>query len=164
MASSARGWSRWSKRCEGNVILVEEEWGKVIAPEKVEEALKSANGPVKAVAIVHGETSTGILQPIDEISRIAHQHGALLVVDAVTSLSGCELLIDEWGVDVCYSGTQKCLSGAARDVSDYGERGRARSDQQPVDARAQLVRRPHDARPLLGRLAARRALTTTLHR
>jgi alanine-glyoxylate transaminase/serine-glyoxylate transaminase/serine-pyruvate transaminase len=60
---------------------------------------------------VHGETSTGILQPLEEISRLAHQHGALLVVDAVTSLSGVELLIDEWGVDVCYSGTQKCLSG-----------------------------------------------------
>lgn len=98
------------KRCDGNVILVEEEWGRIIEPERVEGALKSANGPVKAVAIVHGETSTGILQPLEDISRLTHEHGALLIVDAVTSLSGCELLIDEWGVDMCYSGTQKCLS------------------------------------------------------
>jgi len=99
-----------SKRCGADVILVEQEWGRIIEPEQVEEALKGAGRQVKAVMIVHGETSTGILQPLEEISRITHQHGALLLVDAVTSLSGCELLIDEWGIDVCYSGTQKCLS------------------------------------------------------
>lgn len=62
------------------------------------------------VAIVHAETSTGVLQPLAEISRIVHGHGALLLVDAVTSLGGCELRIDDWGIDVCYSATQKCLS------------------------------------------------------
>jgi len=99
-----------SKRCGADVILVEQEWGRIIEPEQVEEALKSAGRQVKSVMIVHGETSTGILQPLEEISRITHEQGALLLVDAVTSLAGAELLIDEWGIDVCYSGTQKCLS------------------------------------------------------
>ncbi len=99
-----------AKRCGADVITVEQEWGRIIEPEQIESALKSAGRRVKAVMIVHGETSTGILQPLEEISRITHEHGALLLVDAVTSLSGCELLIDEWGIDVCYAGTQKCLS------------------------------------------------------
>ena len=99
-----------AKRCGANVIPVEAEWGRIIEPDQIREALKSANGPVKAVMIVHGETSTGILQPMEEICKIAHEQGALVMADAVTSLGGCELLIDEWGIDVCYSGTQKCLS------------------------------------------------------
>jgi alanine-glyoxylate transaminase/serine-glyoxylate transaminase/serine-pyruvate transaminase len=99
-----------AKRCGANVILVEAEWGRIIEPDQIREALKSAGGPVKVVTIVHGETSTGILQPLQEISKIAHEQGALLLADAVTSLAGCELLIDEWGIDVCFSGTQKCLS------------------------------------------------------
>jgi len=97
------------RRCGGEVVLVEADWGKLIEPEHVEAALKNA-GRVKVVAIVHGETSTGVLQPLEEISRLAHEHGALLLADAVTSLAGCELRIDDWGIDVCYSGTQKCLS------------------------------------------------------
>jgi len=97
------------RRCGGEVVLVEADWGKLIDPEQVESALKEA-GHVKVVAIVHGETSTGVLQPLEEISRIAHEHGALLLADAVTSLAGCELRIDDWGIDICYSGTQKCLS------------------------------------------------------
>jgi alanine-glyoxylate transaminase/serine-glyoxylate transaminase/serine-pyruvate transaminase len=99
-----------SKRCGADVILIEQEWGRIIEAEQVEEALKSAGRQVKSVMIVHGETSTGILQPLEAISKITHEHGALLLVDAVTSLSGCELRIDDWGIDVCYSGTQKCLS------------------------------------------------------
>jgi alanine-glyoxylate transaminase/serine-glyoxylate transaminase/serine-pyruvate transaminase len=88
---------------------VEAEWGRIIEPEQVEDALRRSGG-AKVVALVHGETSTGVLQPLGEMSEMAHRHGALLLVDAVTSLSGCELRIDEWGVDVCFSGTQKCLS------------------------------------------------------
>jgi alanine-glyoxylate transaminase/serine-glyoxylate transaminase/serine-pyruvate transaminase len=98
-----------ARRCGAEVITIEEEWGRIIEPEQVERALKDAPR-LKALMIVHGETSTGILQPLEEISRIAHAHGALLIVDAVTSLSGCELRIDDWNVDVCFSGTQKCLS------------------------------------------------------
>jgi len=90
-------------------VPVEAPWGRIIEPDQVEAALRKA-ARVKAVAIVHGETSTGILQPLEEISRIAHQYGALLIVDAVTSLAGCRLEVDTWGIDICYSGTQKCLS------------------------------------------------------
>ena len=96
-------------RCGAEVALVKADWGRIIEPEQVEEALR-ANPGAKVVTMVHGETSTGILQPLEEISRIAHRAGALLLVDAVTSLTGCELRLDEWGIDVCYSGTQKCLS------------------------------------------------------
>lgn len=99
-----------AKRCDAEVTLVEADWGRIIEPDQVKAALKSAGRQVKVVMIVHAETSTGILQPLEEISRIVHEEGALLLVDAVTSLSGCELLIDDWGIDVCYAGTQKCLS------------------------------------------------------
>jgi alanine-glyoxylate transaminase / serine-glyoxylate transaminase / serine-pyruvate transaminase len=101
--------SEMVERCGAFVVPVEAPWGSIIEPEQVETALKEA-GRVKVVAVVHGETSTGVLQPLEEISRLAHEHGALLLADAVTSLSGCELRIDDWGIDVCYSGTQKCLS------------------------------------------------------
>jgi len=101
--------AQMARRCDAEPVLVEAEWGRIIEPEQVEQALK-ANPGAKLVAIVHGETSTGILQPLEEISRIVHAHDALLLVDAVTSLAGCDLRIDDWGVDVCLSGTQKCLS------------------------------------------------------
>ncbi|NQU08622.1 MAG: alanine--glyoxylate aminotransferase family protein [Candidatus Abyssubacteria bacterium] len=95
-------------RLGAKLVRVEAEWGKPIEPEVVEKTLKK--GRVKLVAIVHAETSTGVMQPIEEISRIAKEHGALLVVDTVTSLGGCEVEMDKWGIDACYSGTQKCLS------------------------------------------------------
>jgi len=94
-------------RCGAEVIRVEAEWGRIIEPEQVSKAL--ADG-AKVVAIVHAETSTGVRQPIEEISRITHEAGALLLLDTVTSLGGCEVKLDEWQVDACYSGTQKCLS------------------------------------------------------
>jgi len=96
------------ERLGGKLIRVEAEWGKPIEPEAIEKALKSKRA--KLVAIVHAETSTGVKQPIREVSRIAKENGALLVVDTVTSLGGCEVAVDEWGIDACYSGTQKCLS------------------------------------------------------
>jgi alanine-glyoxylate transaminase/serine-glyoxylate transaminase/serine-pyruvate transaminase len=96
------------ERLGGTLIKVDAEWGRPIEPEAVEKALKSQR--VKLVAIVHAETSTGVKQPIKEISRIAKGNGALLLVDTVTSLGGCEVTVDEWGIDACYSGTQKCLS------------------------------------------------------
>jgi len=91
------------------VARVEAEWGRIIEPEAVEAALKAV-GRTKAVAIVHAETSTGVHQPLDDIARLAHEHGALLLVDAVTSLGGCEVAVDDWGIDACYSASQKCLS------------------------------------------------------
>jgi len=95
-------------RCGGNPIIVEAEWGKTIEKKDVEKALSESNAEI--VTMVHAETSTGIIQPLKEISRIAHQYDALLLVDAVTSLGGCELDVDEYGIDICYSASQKCLN------------------------------------------------------
>jgi len=95
-------------RCGGRVRRIEAPWGRVFEPDQIEDALEDR--PVKVVAIVHAETSTGVLQPLEEISEIVHRYGALLLVDAVTSLGGVELKVDEWDIDACYSGTQKCLS------------------------------------------------------
>jgi alanine-glyoxylate transaminase/serine-glyoxylate transaminase/serine-pyruvate transaminase len=98
------------ERCGATVVKVEAPWGRVIDPADVAAALRRARHP-KLVAIVHAETSTGAWQPIEEIGPLAHDAGALLVVDTVTSLGGCPVHVDDWGIDACYSGTQKCLSG-----------------------------------------------------
>ncbi len=96
-------------RCGAKLVSVEAPWGEAIALEAIEKALKE-NEKVKAVALVHAETSTGAQQPLDGLSQLCHDHGALLVVDAVTSLGGIAVGVDRNGIDVCYSGTQKCLS------------------------------------------------------
>jgi alanine-glyoxylate transaminase/serine-glyoxylate transaminase/serine-pyruvate transaminase len=96
-----------ASRCGAEVDVVETAWGTAITEEAVAEALSKK--AYKVVAIVHAETSTGVLQPLEEISKLVHEHGALFLVDAVTSLGGVELDIDALGVDLCYSGTQKCL-------------------------------------------------------
>ena len=96
-------------RCGGKAIRVEAPWGECIQPDAVEHALVRS-GPVKAVAIVHAETSTGAWQPLEDIGALCRRHDALFVVDAVTSLGGLAVGVDRLGIDVCYSGTQKCLS------------------------------------------------------
>lgn len=96
-----------ARRCGAIVTRVDVDWGTTIQPEQVEEALRSVKA--KAVAIVHAETSTGVLQPLDEISTIVHRAGALFIVDCVTSLGGMPARLDECGIDLAYSGTQKCL-------------------------------------------------------
>ena len=95
-------------RCGANVIKVEAPWGEIIRPEQVKEAI--AGKSPKLIALVHAETSTGALTPAEEISKIAHDAGALMLLDTVTSLGGCEVDIDGWSIDAVYSGTQKCLS------------------------------------------------------
>jgi alanine-glyoxylate transaminase/serine-glyoxylate transaminase/serine-pyruvate transaminase len=97
------------ERCGGKAIRVEAPWGQIIDPEAIETALRRS-GPVKAVAIVHAETSTGAWQPLEPIARLCRNHDTLFVVDAVTSLGGVPIEIDRLGIDVCYSATQKCLS------------------------------------------------------
>ena len=97
------------ERCGATLVKVEAPWGRVIDPADVATALRRAPHP-KLLGIVHAETSTGAWQPIEEISKLAHDAGALLVVDTVTSLGGCPVRVDDWGIDACYSGTQKCLS------------------------------------------------------
>ncbi len=96
------------QRCGGKSIEVKEEWGKIISAEAVQEALSKSSAEL--VTVVHGETSTGVLQPLEDIRKVADEYGALLLVDAVTSLGGCELGIDNLGIDICYSASQKCLS------------------------------------------------------
>ncbi len=98
-----------AERCGARVIKVESPWGQIITPEQISAALKSVSRP-KIVAIVHAETSTGALTPVEEISRLAHGAGALFLLDTVTSLGGCPVRLDDWQVDAVYSGTQKCLS------------------------------------------------------
>lgn len=97
------------ERCGAKAIKVEAEWGRVFSPDQVTAALKQCQRP-KLVALVHAETSTGAWQPLEEISQVVHAAGALFLVDTVTSLGGCPVKVDEWGIDACYSGTQKCLS------------------------------------------------------
>jgi alanine-glyoxylate transaminase/serine-glyoxylate transaminase/serine-pyruvate transaminase len=97
------------ERCGGKPIRVEAPWGDIVEPDMIEQALRRS-GPVKAVAVVHAETSTGAWQPIEPIGRLCRDYGALLIVDAVTSLGGVPVEVDQWGIDACYSATQKCLS------------------------------------------------------
>jgi len=98
-----------AQRSGAVVHSIEAEWGRTIEPAAVADTLKK-NPKTKVVGIVHAETSTGAHQPLEEISALVHEAGALLLVDAVTSLGGIELRVDDWKIDACYSGTQKCLS------------------------------------------------------
>jgi alanine-glyoxylate transaminase/serine-glyoxylate transaminase/serine-pyruvate transaminase len=98
-----------AERCGASPIMVEDDWGKAVDPQKVEDAFK-ANPGVKVLAFVHAETSTGARSDAETLCKIAHDNGALTLVDAVTSLGGSELKVDDWGIDAIYSGTQKCLS------------------------------------------------------
>ncbi|MCK9469148.1 MAG: alanine--glyoxylate aminotransferase family protein [Porticoccaceae bacterium] len=97
------------ERCGGIPIMVMDDWGKPVDPHKVEEALK-ANPDTVALAFVHAETSTGALSDVKTLCELAQKYDCLSIVDAVTSLGGSELRVDDWGVDAIYSGTQKCLS------------------------------------------------------
>lgn len=96
------------ERCGAKLIRIDAPWGEPIDPSQVRDALKHCSP--KLVAIVHAETSTGVLQPLKEISKMVHENGALFVVDTVTSLAGTQVKVDEWSIDAVYSGTQKCLS------------------------------------------------------
>lgn len=97
------------ERCGGKLFRVEAPWGKIIEPDNILKTL-SQSGPMKIVALVHAETSTGVSQPLEEIGTLCRDHGCLLVVDTVTSLGGLPVEVDGWGIDACYSATQKCLS------------------------------------------------------
>jgi alanine-glyoxylate transaminase / serine-glyoxylate transaminase / serine-pyruvate transaminase len=96
-------------RLGAEVVPVTAEWGNIIEAEAIETAFKS-HKKVKMLALVHAETSTGALQPLADASKLAKQYGALFLVDTVTSLGGQEVAVDDWGIDICYSGTQKCIS------------------------------------------------------
>ncbi|MEO8342992.1 MAG: alanine--glyoxylate aminotransferase family protein [Gallionella sp.] len=97
------------ERCGGIAVMVQDDWGRAVDAQKLEDALK-ANPDAKIVAFVHAETSTGALSDAKTLVALAHKHNCLAIVDAVTSLGGVALKVDEWGIDAIYSGTQKCLS------------------------------------------------------
>lgn len=97
------------ERCGGVAVMVQDDWGHAVDPQKVDDALK-ANPEAKVLAFVHAETSTGARSDAAELCRLAQQHDCLSIVDTVTGLGGIEVDVDGWAADAVYSGTQKCLS------------------------------------------------------
>ena len=97
----------FGERAGGKPVVVEAKWGEALDPERIEAALNSCQP--RALALVHAETSTGVLQDLTGLSEMVHRRDALLIVDAVTSLGGHSVAVDRNGIDICYSGTQKCI-------------------------------------------------------
>lgn len=118
------------KRMRGELVLVEDAWGTAVDPQKLEDALK-ANPDTKIVAFVHAETSTGVESDARLLTEIAHRYGALVICDAVTSLGCIPLMVDEWGIDAIYSGSQKGLSCTpGLSPVSFGERAIAKLKQR----------------------------------
>ena len=97
-----------AERCGAQTFVVDAPWGKPVNLHDLEDELEK-HPKVKAVGMVHGETSTGVLTPVEKIVELAHRHDALVIVDAVTTLGGHDVRMDDWDMDVCFSATQKCL-------------------------------------------------------
>jgi len=97
-----------AERCGATVHLMDTPWGHPVDPQMLRDEIKKLPA-LKAVGVVHAETSTGVLSSVKELVEVIHEAGALAIVDAVTSLGGHEVRMDDWGLDVCYSATQKCL-------------------------------------------------------
>jgi alanine-glyoxylate transaminase / serine-glyoxylate transaminase / serine-pyruvate transaminase len=120
------------ERCGATVHAVEAPWGDVISREQVAAELEK-HPKSRLVALVHAETSTGAHQPLDGMAELVHSRGALFLVDAVTSLGGHELRVDDWGIDAIYSGTQKCLScPPGLSPVSFGDRALARMDARKM--------------------------------
>src|SRR5712692_11628234 len=116
-------------RCGAQVVRVDAPWGKPLDPEQV----AAAHPEPKVIAAVHAETSTGVENDIAALANRSRQTtDALILADCVTSLGGIPVAIDDWGVDIAYSGTQKCL-GVAPGLAPFtmGERARARRVARP---------------------------------
>jgi len=102
---------RFKEMCErnkGNVITIEQTWGKIFTDEQIQNAINEHSPDL--LFIVHAETSTGILQPIENIGKMCKENNILFCVDTVTSIGGVELYLDKWNIDACLAGTQKCLN------------------------------------------------------
>lgn len=123
-----------AQRCGANTVMVDSPWGQPADLNALEDAL-NANPGARMVGLVHAETSTGALTPLQDAIALAHRHGALVVVDAVTSLGSHEVRVDDWDIDVCYSASQKCL-GAPPGLApvSFGPRAMA-----AIDSRASKV-------------------------
>jgi (S)-ureidoglycine-glyoxylate aminotransferase len=98
-----------AKRCGGEVVTIERDWGTVFTPEEIEAAIKQHQPRV--LAVVHGDTSTTLAQPLDQLGAICRKHDVLFYTDATASLGGMNVAVDAWQVDAISSGLQKCLSG-----------------------------------------------------
>jgi alanine-glyoxylate transaminase / serine-glyoxylate transaminase / serine-pyruvate transaminase len=96
-----------AERQGAEVTVLEAEWGSPDDPGALGQALKQ--GRYKLITLVHAETSTGVLQPMDDVARLAREHGAMIILDTVTSLGGVSVTVDAWGVDAAYSCSQKCI-------------------------------------------------------
>jgi len=134
-----------AERCGAEVIKVESEWGRPLDAEALRRTC--AEQRPKLLAAVHAETSTGVLQSVPLLAAAAHDNGALLLLDTVTSLGGCAVCLDEWGVDAAYSGSQKCL-GALPGLSPVSFSDRAVA---AVQARRRPVQSYYLDIPLLER-------------
>jgi alanine-glyoxylate transaminase/serine-glyoxylate transaminase/serine-pyruvate transaminase len=124
------------ERCGGTPIMVQDEWGTVVDPNKLEEALKT-HPDAKVVAFVHAETSTGAQSDAQALIKLAHEYDCLTIVDTVTSLGGTPVLVDKWNADAVYSGTQKCLSAPpGLSPLTFSERaaGAVRNRKHPVQS------------------------------
>lgn len=97
------------ERCGATAVMVQDDWGVAVDPNKVEDALK-ANPAASVLAFVHAETSTGAISDAKTLAALGHRHDCVVIADTVTSLAGSPLKVDEWELDAVYSGTQKCLS------------------------------------------------------
>tara|TARA_B110000263_G_C15231001_1_gene474594 strand:- start:100 stop:1185 length:1086 start_codon:yes stop_codon:yes gene_type:complete len=164
-----------AERTGAEVIQVDAEWGSAIEPEAIRAAAKKTQ-PIKLIAIVHAETSTGVQQPIEQISEIAKELGALLLIDCVTSLGGIPVQADKWEADILYSGTQKCLSAppGASPITLSEKAVRALSsrktlpntwylDLQKLEAYWDNRRAYHHTSPISMLYALHRALAITLN-
>ncbi len=97
------------ERCGGHAVMVDDEWGKPVDPQKVEDAFRK-HPDARLLAFIHAETSTGAESDAKTLAEVAHKHDALVIMDAVTSLGGSPVRVDEWDIDAVYSASQKCLS------------------------------------------------------
>ena len=135
------------ERCGADITLLEKEWGTVFDPQEVEDALKKDS--YKAVACIHGETSTSMMQPLKEIGEICERYGVLLIVDAVATLGGTEVKVDDWKLSACISGTQKCISAPSGSaLITYNEQ-----IEQIVKARKRVEKGIRTADDVAGQLA-----------
>ena len=124
------------ERCGATAVLVDDPWGAAVAPNKVEEAL-ATHPEASVLPFVLAETSTGAWSDAEKLCRLAHKHGCLSIVDAVTALAGVPVEVDGWGIDAIYAGTQKCLSATpGLSPVSFSERAieRVRNRRHPVQS------------------------------
>ena len=135
------------ERCGADITLLEKEWGTVFDPQEVEDALKKDS--YKAVACIHGETSTSMMQPLKEIGEICERYGVLLIVEAVATLRGTDVKVDDWKLSASNTGTQKCISAPSGSaLITYNEQ-----IEQIVKARKRVEKGIRTADDVAGQLA-----------